>query len=332
MLWRREDKGRVRCDLCAHRCLILPGRAGVCQVRVNRDGELLTLVSDRIIAAHADPIEKKPLFHFLPGSRSFSVATVGCNFRCGFCQNWDISQKVREGGAVLGQEVTPREILRAAAQAGCSSLSFTYTEPTIFFELCERAGTAARAAGLKNVFVTNGYLTREAVARAAMFLDAANVDLKGFDDARYRKVCGAGLKGVLEGIDALLEAGIWLEVTTLVVPGVNDGEDELRRLARHLAGLGREIPWHVSRFHPDYKMRDRGPTPQAALRRACEIGLEEGLRHVYVGNLPGDDRESTRCPNCGTMVIERLGFEVTALHLRDGRCGRCAAPIAGVWT
>jgi pyruvate formate lyase activating enzyme len=322
----------VRCDLCAHRCSILPGKAGVCQVRVNRGGELRTLVSDRLIAAHADPIEKKPLFHFLPGSRSFSVATMGCNFRCGFCQNWDISQRVREGGAVLGQEVSPSELLAAAAAAGCASFSFTYTEPTIFFELCERVGTAARAAGLKNVFVTNGYMTREAVQRATAFLDAANVDLKGFDDARYRKVCGAGLKGVLEGIDALLAAGVWLEVTTLVVPGVNDGEDELRRIARHLAGLGRDIPWHVSRFHPDYKMRDRGATPESSLVRACEIGREEGLRYVYIGNLPGGSMENTRCPNCGTMVARRLGFVLAALNLSDGRCGGCGSPIPGVWS
>ena len=332
VLWHAEGRGRVRCDLCAHRCLVLPGRAGVCQVRVNRGGELLTLVSDRLIAAHPDPIEKKPLFHFLPGSRSFSVATMGCNFRCGFCQNWDISQRVREGGEVIGQAASANEILEVAARAGCASLSYTYTEPTIFFELCERLGTAARRAGLKNVFVTNGYLTKEAVTRASAFLDAANVDLKGFDDARYRRVCGAGLKGVLEGIDALLAAGVWLEVTTLVVPGVNDGEEELRRLARHLAGLGGEVPWHVSRFHPDYKMRDREATPEAVIRRACEIGRDEGLRYVYAGNLPGAGLESTRCPNCGTMVVGRVGFRLTSLSLSRGRCGVCGSPVPGVWT
>jgi len=329
VLWHKEPGGRVLCDLCAHRCRILPGRAGVCQVRVNQDGELKTLVLNRLIAAHLDPIEKKPFFHFYPGSFSLSIATVGCNFRCAFCQNWQISQHVREHGSFPGDVTAPEEVVATAVKGDCSSISYTYTEPTIFFETCESVGLLARERGLKNNFVTNGYLTPEAAKRAAAFLDAANVDLKGFDDARYRKVCGATLKGVLEGLEALLANGVWVEVTTLVVPGLNDSEAELRAIARHLKGLSPDIPWHVSRFHPDYKMTGGKATPLATLRMAHGLGKEEGLTFVYTGNVPGDDSENTYCPNCAKMVVGRVGFRLTALNLRDGRCAACGARIAG---
>lgn len=329
VLWHKEAGGRVVCDLCAHRCRILPGRAGVCQVRINHDGELKTLVLNRLIAAHVDPIEKKPFFHFYPGSFSLSIATVGCNFRCDFCQNWQISQHVREHGSFPGDVTGPEEIVATALKGGCASISYTYTEPTIFFETCEAVGLQAREKGLKNNFVTNGYLTPEAAKRATAFLDAANVDLKGFDDARYRTVCGATLKGVLEGLEALLANGVWIEVTTLVVPGLNDSETELRAIARHLKGLSPEIPWHLSRFHPDYKMTGGQPTPLSTLRMAHDLGKEAGLMFVYTGNVPGDDSENTYCPNCAKMVVGRAGFRLTALNLRDGHCAACGAQIAG---
>lgn len=320
------------CDLCAHRCTVLPGKAGICKVRLNSDGTLKTLVRNRLIAAHADPIEKKPLFHFQPGSISFSIATVGCNFRCRFCQNWQISQHVRERGGVPGDRTDPERVVDAARRACAASISYTYTEPTIFFETCEDVGLKARKAGMKNVFVSNGYLTTEAVDRAGAFLDAVNVDLKGFDDGRYRRVCGATLKGVLDGIDAILQAGIWLEITTLVVPGVNDAEDELRAVARHIARLGRSIPWHISRFHPDYKMDDGVPTPVETLVRAAEIGRAEGLEFVYLGNVPGHAAENTYCPKCATMIFERSGFRLIKRALDVDRCPTCKTRIPGVFT
>jgi len=332
VLWHPEEGGAVRCDLCAHRCRILPGREGVCKVRVNDAGALYTLVYNRLVSACADPVEKKPLFHFLPGSRAFSIATPGCNFRCNYCQNWQISQAPRKPGSIPGEAAEPRAVVDAAIRARCDLVAYTYTEPTIFFETAEAVGILARERGLKNAFVTNGYMTAEAVARASSFLDAANVDLKGGDDAVYRRVCGASLKGVLEGIEALLDAGVWVEITTLVVPGLNDSEAELASMARTIARLGRHIPWHLSRFHPDYKMRDPAPTPLGTLERAWAIGRAAGLDFVYLGNVPGHDMESTACPTCGTIVASREGFTLTAMNLREGRCPSCGTRIAGIWT
>ena len=211
-------------------------------------------------------------------------------------------------------------------------MAYTYTEPTIFFETAEAVGLLARMVGLKNIFVTNGYLTREAVQRAEHFLDAANVDLKGFDDGRYRKTCGAALKGVLTGIEALLHAGMWIEITTLVVPGYNDSQEELGAVARYIAGLGKHIPWHISRYHPDYQMLDGGPTPMDTLLRAYDLGKEAGLDYVYLGNVPGHPSENTACPNCGTIVVAREGYTLSGLRLSDGRCQSCGEAIAGVWS
>ncbi len=331
ILWRKGKGGRVLCDLCAHRCSILPDNSGVCKVRLNRGGELLTAVHNRLIAANPDPIEKKPLFHFLPGTVSYSIATLGCNFRCDFCQNWRISQYARNHEGMPGSFTTPAEVLRAARRSGAGSIAYTYTEPTIFFETCVEVGELAREAGLKNIFVTNGYLTPEAVKRAGSFLDAANVDLKGFDDSHYRKTCGATLKGVLEGIEALAAQGVWLEITTLVVPGYNDSETELKQVASHIAALNPSIPWHLSRFYPNYRMEKAVPTPLATLERAWELGREAGLKYVYLGNVPGHASENTLCPNCGTIVIGRRGYCLAALGLRDGRCPECGTPIAGVF-
>ncbi len=321
----------MRCLLCAHRCTILPGRAGVCKVRVNEAGVLRTLVLNRLVSAAADPVEKKPFFHFLPGERAFSIATAGCNFRCRYCQNWQISQALRDSGHVPGTITPPEDVVATAIRMGCKIVAYTYTEPTIFFETAEAVGLLARQAGLKNVFVTNGYLTPEAVDRARPFLDAVNVDLKGFDDLRYRRTCGATLRGVLEGIDALLAAGMWVEITTLVVPGVNDSQEELEAVARHIAGLSPDIPWHVSRYHPDYQMRGGGPTPLASLERARSAGKAAGLRYVYLGNVAGHTSESTACPKCATIVLGRSGFALVANRLREGRCPACGWNIAGVW-
>jgi pyruvate formate lyase activating enzyme len=301
-------------------------------VRENRGGALVTLVADRIAGAGVDPIEKKPFFHFLPGSLAYSIATVGCNLHCRFCQNWVIAQWPRaHAGPVPGQPMAPGDVVRAAAAAGCRTIAYTYTEPTIFFELALDTSRAAAAAGLRNVFVTNGYMTSAALALLAPVLDGANVDLKSFSDRYYRKVCGATLAPVLGSIRGLREHGVWVEVTTLVIPEHNDSDAELAALAGWLASVDRDIPWHVSGFHPAYRMAHVPPTPAATLHRAARIGREAGLRYVYTGNVPGDPWEDTACPGCGHRLLRRRGFELLDNALVDGRCPTCRAGIPGVW-
>ena len=330
-LWEQWRGGRrVHCFLCAHHCLIDPDGLGLCGVRQNRDGVLYTLVYGCPVSTAVDPIEKKPLFHFLPGSLSYSLATVGCNFTCRFCQNADISQMPREQGRVVGRPMSPEEVVSAAVQAQCRSISYTYTEPTIFFEYARDCARLASAAGLKNVFVTNGYMTRQALDDIDGDLHAANVDLKAFTDDFYRKLVGARLKPVLDSIRRMWETGVWVEVTTLLIPGHNDGDDELRGLARFLVALSPDIPWHVSRFHPTYHLLDVPPTPLASVERALRIGREEGLRYVYGGNIPGHSSESTVCPSCGKTVINRQGFAVRDVQLEGGACRYCGEAIAGV--
>ena len=329
MLVEAGEGGTVRCRLCAHRCAIAPGRFGTCGVRENRGGTLVTHAYGDLIAVHVDPIEKKPLFHFLPGTTSMSIAAAGCNFRCGFCQNWEISQAgERAPGRGSGRETSPAAVVRAALEQDCRSVSYTYTEPTIFFEFAYDTAKAARAVGLANVFVTNGYMTAEALEAIRPYLDAANVDLKAFKDETYKRVCGARLQPVLDSIRLMHALGIWVEVTTLVVPGMNDGEDELRDIARFLAGVAPALPWHISRFHPDYKYADAPATPVAVLRRAREIGREAGLRFVYVGNVGGEG-EDTLCPECGRLLVKRRGFGIEANAIVSGACPACGAAVAG---
>jgi pyruvate formate lyase activating enzyme len=326
----KEDK-KVLCGLCCHRCLILPGRRGICSVRENRDGTLYSLVYDKVIARNIDPIEKKPLFHFLPGSRSFSIATPGCNFRCKHCQNADISQLPRDrGGMILGEDVAPDSLVEAARRNRCASISYTYTEPTIYFELAYDTARMAAEAGLKNVFVTNGYITPEALREIKPYLHAANIDLKGFRDDFYRTICGAKLQPVLDTIRLYREYGIWIEITTLIIPGHNDSDEELAGIARFIKTVGEDIPWHVSRFHPTYQLIDKPPTPVETLQRARQIGLQEGLRYVYEGNVPGEG-EDTLCWSCKKKLIERIGFSVQKNTIHDGKCGYCGAKIDGVW-
>jgi pyruvate formate lyase activating enzyme len=330
-LWEKWRGGpRVHCFLCAHHCRIDPGDLGLCGVRENRDGVLYTLVYGCPVSTAVDPIEKKPLFHFLPGSLSFSLATVGCNFTCRFCQNADISQMPREQGKIVGRPLSPGEVVAAAQAAGCASISYTYTEPTIFYEYARDCARLATTAGLKNVFVTNGYMTAETLADIDGHLHAANVDLKSFSDEFYRTVVGARLKPVLDSIRRLWDMGVWLEVTTLLIPGRNDGDDELRSLASFLVSISPDIPWHVSRFHPTYRLLDVPSTPLASVERALRIGREEGLCYVYGGNVPGHSSEATMCPDCGAEVIERQGLRMRANVISDGRCPRCGRGIAGV--
>lgn len=331
MLWDPLEGGKVACRLCAHRCVIAPGKQGICAVRENRDGRLVTLVYGEVIAAHVDPIEKKPFYHFLPGSKALSIATAGCNFRCGFCQNWHISQAPRrKGGGIAGEPFPPEDIVRTALAQDCRSISYTYTEPTIFFEYATDTAKAAKGAGLANNFVTNGYMTAEALETIHPYLDAANVDLKAFKDETYKKVCGARLEPVLESIRLMKRLGVWVEVTTLVVPGLNDGEEELGAIARFIASVDPDIPWHISRFHPDFEYTDAPATPLRTLRRAHEIGRAQGLSYIYVGNVGGES-EDTICPKCGEQVIRRQGFFVVENLLKADRCPRCGHPVAGVF-
>lgn len=327
-LWREWRGGpNVHCFLCAHHCRIAPGERGRCGVRENR-GSSYTLVYGRPVALAVDPIEKKPLFHFLPGSMSLSLATVGCNFACAFCQNAEISQMPRDEGRITGRYLSPGQVVEAALESGCLSIAYTYTEPTIYYEYARDCARLATAAGLKNVFVTNGYMTAEALADIDGHLHAANVDLKSFSDDFYRTWVDARLKPVLDSIRRLHSMGVWLEVTTLLIPGLNDSDDELRAVARFLVSVSPGIPWHVSRFHPTYRMRDIPPTSLASMERALSIGKEEGLEYVYGGNVPGHATESTVCPDCGETLIEREGFRLRKNRAALGRCPRCGREIA----
>ena len=331
--YERLEENKVRCNLCNHRCVIKDGRRGICNVRENEAGILNTLVYGKLIAQHVDPIEKKPLFHFLPGTLSYSIATVGCNFRCRFCQNADIAQMPsNREGTIMGTRCTPREVVDAAQRGGCRSIAYTYTEPTVFFEFAYQTAKLAHDKGIRNVFVTNGYMTSEALEMIEPYLDAANVDLKAFTDAYYKKLCGADLKHVQTTLKLMKSFDIFIEVTTLIVPDLNDDPSELNDLAAFIVrDLGVETPWHISRFHPTYKLTDRPSTPIQTLTTAREIGLSAGLKYVYTGNVPGNAAENTFCYSCGETVIERWGFQVGNLRLKNGRCTQCGAEIDGVW-
>jgi pyruvate formate lyase activating enzyme len=330
VLWDIED-GKVRCSLCNHRCLIADGKRGRCGVRRNIGGVLYSLNYHKVCAANVDPIEKKPLFHFQPGSRSFSIAAPGCNFQCVFCQNWQISQAALEKGYIQGSAYEPGDIVAAAVKSGCRSIAYTYTEPTIFMELCEDCGRLAKEEGLANVFVSNGYETAEAIDFAKEWLDGINIDLKSFREDYYTELCKGKLGAVLDTIRYIAnETNIWLEVTTLVVPGENDSDGELKQIAEFIVNeAGADVPWHVSRFHPNYQMDGKGATPTATLERAYEIGKEAGLRYIYIGNLPGTRAESTFCYECGEVLIERVGYTIRRNAIEQGGCPKCKAEVKG---
>ncbi len=320
--------GDVRCTACAHYCVVKPGLRGICGVRENRDGKLFLLVYGKAVACEVDPIEKKPLYHFHPGVRAFSVATAGCNLHCRFCQNWQISQ-VHKSEFIPGFSLPPEEIVTSAVAKQCQVVAYTYTEPIIFAEYALDTAKLAKEQGLKNIFVSNGYYSPEALEEMEPLIDAVNIDLKSFRDPYYRKICGATLEPVLESIERTIRKGIWVEVTTLVIPGLNDSIEELRDIARFLAALSSDIPWHVSRFFPAYEMTDVAPTPERTLLKARDIGREEGLRHVYTGNLPGGE-DDTLCPGCGELLLERVGLQLVGNHLKSGACPSCELPLAGI--
>ena len=331
LLYEKQDDKRVRCNLCAHRCRINPNRTGICGVRENRDGVLYSLVYGTLVAENIDPIEKKPFFHVFPASSSYSIATAGCNFACAFCQNHEISQMPRATRMIAGDEVSPENIVQQAKKSGCKTIAYTYTEPTIYFELAFDTAKIACEHGLKNVFVTNGFMTSEMIEIIAPYLSAANVDLKSFRDEFYKKQCGAKLSPVLESLKKMKEVGIWVEITTLLIPTLNDSEEELKDIAGFIASLGKETPWHISRFHPQFKRQDLPPTPLSSLHRAVEIGKQAGLKYVYCGNAPGDKGENTYCFNCRHLLIERYGFRIINFNLNGNKCSNCGSVLEGIF-
>lgn len=330
MFYDRLENQKVKCFLCAHYCVISEGKRGICKVRANQGGTLYSLVYGKVISMNIDPIEKKPLFHFLPSSTSFSIATVGCNFRCMQCQNYDIAQYPKEHNDIPGENVTPEYIVDAAERAGCKSISYTYTEPTIFLEFAYDCARLANKKGIKNVFVSNGYTGAEATKAIAPYLDGNNIDLKG-DDAFYKKICGARLQPVLDTIKLMKKLGVWAEVTTLIIPSYNDSEDLLKWIAEFIKSVDPTIPWHVTQFFPTYRLLDQPRTPLKTLRRAREIGFEAGLRYVYEGNVLGEGGENTYCPICGELLIERFGFQIKANKIMDSKCFKCKTKIDGVF-
>lgn len=321
----------VRCTLCFHRCLVKEGAAGFCGVRVNREGTLFTLVDEEVASLALDPVEKKPLFHFLPGTATLSLGTLGCNFACKFCQNSRISRMPADTGRFArGTRVTPKALADLAVREGAPSISCTYNEPTVFYELVKGIGESAAEKGLKVILVTNGAMAREPLLCLKGLVHAANVDLKSFNPAFYRDVCAGSLKTVLDNLVLMKEMGLWLEVTTLVIPGLNDSDEELREIAAFIRdNLGASTPWHVSAFFPCYQMQDMPRTPPSTIHRACEIGRAEGLHYVYGGNVANREDEATYCPHCHALCMERSGFRV--LTPCTGICPFCGTALAGVW-
>jgi len=332
LLYEKQEDGSVICGLCNHRCHIRTDGYGKCKVRQNINGTLETLVYGKLIAINPDPIEKKPLYHFLPGTLTYSIATVGCNFRCTFCQNMEISQMPREHGRIEGTPFSPEEVVADALRHQCRSISFTYTEPTVFFEFAHDTARLAQANGLKTVFVSNGYMTTDAIDKIAPWLDAANIDLKAFSETFYKEQCGARLEPVKQSLTYLKARGIFLEVTTLLIPGLNDSTAELKAMADFIVyTLGPRTPWHISRFHPAYNMPDVSPTPMGRLTEAYEIGKKAGLKYVYIGNVAGHTGSNTYCPSCGKTLVKRAGhFQLQEYMIQNGCCMHCFTPIDGV--
>lgn len=328
MLYEKAEDNKVHCFLCNHECIIAPLKRGFCGVRENREGKLYTHTYGEVIAANCDPVEKKPLYHFFPGTATFSIAAMGCNFRCGFCQNWEISQIAKKKELKsFGYQLTPDQIIRSALENECESISYTYTEPTIFFEYAFDIARLARKEGLRNIFVTNGYMSSAAAEKIAPYLDACNIDLKSFREEFYRDICSAHLEPVLKTIRRLHQRGIWIELTTLVVPHQNDAEDELSDIASFIAALDRSIPWHISRFYPDYQLNDVEVTPLESMRKAYAVGKEHGLRFVYLGNIPSEAHD-TFCPRCDHIIIARNGYTARVM-MKDSVCPNCGEQISG---
>jgi pyruvate formate lyase activating enzyme len=324
-LYEKKDNKDVRCRNCAHYCNISSNKKGLCGVRENIGGKLYSLNYGKAIAVNVDPIEKKPLFHFLPGSYSLSVAAAGCNFRCLNCQNYDISQGFKNAKEIPGENLKPEDIVKLALKNNLPSISYTYTEPTIFLEYALDTMKIAREKGLKNVWVSNGFMSEESAKLVIPYLDANNIDIKSFSDDFYKKNCGAKLKPVLETAKLMKKSGVWVEITTLVIPTLSDSEEMFRKIAKFIKKeLGSETPWHVTQFSGaiSWKLQHLPTTSAQTLKKAYNIGKEAGLKYVYTGNIPGLDSEDTFCPKCKSLAIKRTGYLIQRYD-KDGRCKKC---------
>jgi len=330
MFYKKAQNSTIKCGLCRQSCIILEGKRGLCGVRINESGKLYSLVYGKAAATGLDPIEKKPLFHFHPGSSTYSISTIGCNFRCKNCQNFEISQIPKEYGRIVGEDLPPEEVVSTTKRYNCKSIAYTYTEPTIFFEYAYDIARLANAEGINNIFVTNGYISEEPLMAIEPYLDAANIDLKSFSDDFYKKICGARLEPVLDNIRLYKKLGIWIEITTLIIPTLNDSEEELRSIAKFIRDVGEDIPWHVSAFSPIYELLNLSRTPASALKLARDIGIEEGLRYVYMGNVPAEGGEDTYCYKCGEKLIRRYGYEILSNRVEDSKCPICKSKIDGI--
>ncbi|MFH1847017.1 MAG: AmmeMemoRadiSam system radical SAM enzyme [Candidatus Omnitrophota bacterium] len=331
LFYEKMGDDAVRCLLCPNKCVLSNGQRGFCRVREPVDGKLYTLVYELVCSMHVDPIEKKPLFHVRPGSRAFSIATAGCNSRCKYCQNWTISQKPPE--ETVNKRVTINDLVSAAMVNGCSSIAYTYTDPVVYYEYVLAAAQAAKQNKILNVLVTGGKINAEPLRRLCKVTDAANVDFKAFNDRFLREVCAQSLDNILQTLTIMREQGVWLELTNLVVPTLNDDMNDIRKMAKWIkANLGADVPLHFSRFWPQYKLRSLYPTPMETLKQARKIALDEGINYVYIGNVPEMDTESTVCPGCKEVVIKRIGYRVLENKVTsDGTCKICQHKIAGIW-
>jgi len=328
VLFERIDN-KVRCNVCAHRCVIAQGKTGLCGTRKNIDGKIHTLIYSTVSSEAVDPIEKKPLYHFLPGTLSYSLGTIGCNFRCEHCQNWNISQVTLEQAYTM--EISPQQAVEHAIASGSKSIAFTYNEPAIWHEYTYDSAILAKRAGLKTVYVTNGYITPEALRRISPYLDAFRVDIKSFSEDFYKKVCGARLAPVLESTALAKKLGMHVETVTLIIPQKNDSPEEIKKLVRWVHdNLGENTPMHFTRFHPMYKMSNLYPTPLHTLERAYDIAKEEGMKFVYLGNVMGHRYENTYCPECNALLISRRGFRAV-VNMKDNRCPRCGEKLPIVY-
>ena len=321
----------MQCQLCPRRCFILPGKRGFCQVRENRKGILYSLVYARPCSVNIDPIEKKPLFHFLPSSSAFSIATAGCNLKCLFCQNWQISQRTPE--EVDSVYLEPRELVKQVRKSGAPTIAYTYTEPVIFYEYMLDTARLAKAQGIRNIMHSNGFINEQPLRQLCKYLDAANIDLKGFSEEYYNELSLGSLGPVLKTLKILKQEGVWVEITNLILPGYNDDEQTITKMCLWIKeNLGEDVPVHFSRFWPMYKLLSLNPTPITTLEKARKIALDCGLQYVYIGNIPGHTAENTYCPNCKKVVIQRSGYSILEINLDEqGRCKFCEGEISGVW-
>ncbi len=340
LLYEKKSKNAVKCRACSWYCDVAEGSTGVCGIRENIKGDLYLLTYGKPVATHIDPIEKKPLFHFLPGTEIFSLGTYGCNFACDFCQNWDMSQTPRE---LRNQRETlykiidacedwpPEKIVEHCMREKIPSIAYTYNEPAIFFEYAYDTARLAHKRGIKNIFVSNGFESREAIEKIAPYLNANNIDLKAWNAEFYKKICHAKIDPVKENIKRFYDAGVWIEITTLLIPGRNDSDEDMKHIAEFLVNISPDIPWHVTAFRPDYKMQNMPSTPAETLIRAYKIGKSSGLNYVYTGNIWGLEGEDTYCPKCKTLIIKRSGMQTTENNLKSGACPTCGFKIKGVW-